>query len=97
MDAFGKTLAEAMSWGTPVVCFDASGPKDIVTHKHDGYKARAFESDDLALGIEWVSSAERYNELCLNARLKVMSEFDISVIAARYQSLYEDMLKERSI
>jgi len=36
MDAFGKTIAEAMGCGTPVVCFDATGPKDIVSHKVDG-------------------------------------------------------------
>jgi glycosyltransferase involved in cell wall biosynthesis len=39
MEAFGKTLVESMSCGTPVVCFDASGPKDIVFHKVDGYRA----------------------------------------------------------
>ena len=54
MDAFGKTLAEAMACNTPVVCFDATGPKDIVDHKINGYKAIPFESRDLANGIEWV-------------------------------------------
>jgi glycosyltransferase involved in cell wall biosynthesis len=92
MDAFGKTLAEAMACGTPVVCFDATGPKDIVTHKVDGYKAKPFESKDLACGIEWVLNAPNYDELCVNAREKVVREFDSKVVAGKYVELYEEVL-----
>jgi len=94
MDAFGKTLAEAMACKTPVVCFDATGPKDIVTHKVDGYKAIPFKSEDLANGIEWVlnSNEKEYNQLCQNAREKVLREFDSVVVAKKYIELYEDML-----
>jgi glycosyltransferase involved in cell wall biosynthesis len=89
MDAFGKTLAESMACGTPVVCFDATGPKDIVTHKVDGYKAKPFESKDLSEGIEWILNAENYDELCKNAREKVLQEFDSKVVAKKYIELYE--------
>ena len=92
MDAFGKTLAESMACGTPVVCFDATGPKDIVTHKVDGYKAKPFESEDLAYGIEWVLNASNYDELCVNAREKVVREFDSRVVARKYVELYEEVL-----
>ena len=54
MDAFGKTLAESMACATPVVCFDATGPMDIVDHKVNGYRAQPFEHEDLARGIEWI-------------------------------------------
>jgi len=47
MDSFGKILAESMACRTPVVSFNATGPKDIITHKVDGYKAKPFESEDL--------------------------------------------------
>lgn len=92
MDAFGKTLAEAMACGTPVVCFDATGPKDIVTHKIDGYKAKPFESEDLAYGIEWVLGSPNYDDLCLCAREKVVSEFDSVVVAGKYVKLYSELL-----
>ena len=92
MDAFGKTLAESMTCGTPVVCFDATGPKDIVTHKVDGYKAKPFESKDLACGIEWVLNVPNYDELCTNAREKVMREFDSRVVAGKYVELYKEVL-----
>ncbi|MFZ2192741.1 MAG: glycosyltransferase family 4 protein [Candidatus Moraniibacteriota bacterium] len=92
MDAFGKTLAESMACGTPVVCFDATGPRDIVTHKVDGYKAKPFEGKDLVEGIEWISNNENYEELCKNARKKVVENFDINIIAGKYKKLYEEIL-----
>jgi len=95
MDAFGKTLAEAMACNTPVVCFDATGPKDIVSHKIDGYKAKPFDSEDLAAGIEWILSAPNYEQLSANARNKVLREFDSRVVAKRYVELYESVLDKR--
>lgn len=92
MDAFGKTLAEAMACKTPVVCFDATGPKDIVTHKVDGYKALPYESEDLAHGVEWVLDATNYKELCQNAREKVLKQFDSEVVAKQYIDLYNELI-----
>ena len=93
MDAFGKTIAESMGCGTPVVCFDATGPKDIVTHKVDGYKAESFKSDDLSSGIEWILNNKNYKELCQKVRNKVVREFDSVVAAKKYIELYEEILK----
>ena len=92
MEAFGKTLAEAMACGTPVVCFDATGPKDIVTHKQDGYKARPFDPQDFADGIEWICGSENYHALCRVARDKVVRLFDNSVIARHYLDLYTELV-----
>ena len=92
MEAFGKTLAESMSCGTPVVCFDTTGPKDIVDHKQNGYLAKPFDATDLANGIKWVLDNKNYNELCQNAREKVLRDFDSVVVAKKYIRLYEEIL-----
>ena len=92
MEAFGKTLAESMACGTPVVCFDATGPKDIVTHKLDGYKATPFDPKSLAKGIEWVLDSPDYKKLSDNSRRKVVMEFDNKVVAGKYAELYEEIL-----
>ena len=34
-----------------------------------------------------------YEELCVNARKKVLKEFDSVVVAKRYMKLYEEMIK----
>ncbi len=98
MDAFGKTLAEAMSCATPVVCFDATGPKDIVEHRVTGYKAVPFEPSDLANGIRWVldQPADSYAEMCRNARLRAQQRFDTRVIARQYHDLYRYTLDGES-
>ncbi len=89
-EAFGKTLVESMSSGTPVVCFDATGPKDIIEHKIDGYKAKPFSSKDVYRGIEWIEN--NYKFIRSNAIKNSRKKFDSIVIAKQYKKLYEDML-----
>jgi len=97
MEAFGKTLAESMACGTPVVAFYATGPKDIVDHKINGYLAKPYETTDLANGIEWVlEDNTRLKELSKNARTKAINEFNIIKIAEKYKDLYEDILKRKN-
>jgi glycosyltransferase involved in cell wall biosynthesis len=98
-EAFGKTLAEAMSCGTPVVCFDATGPRDIVEHKRDGYKAVPFEPSDLARGIRWVlgQTPEAYTQLCRHARERAQRCFDSRVVAQQYAIVYRDLLGQSDV
>ncbi len=91
-EAFGKTLAESMACGTPVVCFDATGPRDIVTHKIDGYRAKPFETSDLANGVNWVLNHPAPQDLAKNARRKVLDNFATSKVAAQYLVLYQEVL-----
>jgi len=95
MEAFGKTLAEAQACGTPVVCFDATGPKDIVEHQLTGYKAQPFKSNDLARGIKWILDLPRdqYELMRDHSRKRAVKYFDSLVIAKQYQELYEEMLR----
>jgi glycosyltransferase involved in cell wall biosynthesis len=92
MEAFGKTLAESMACGTPVVCFDATGPRDIVDHRANGYKARPFDAHDLADGIRWVLGSSDHRTLAENAREKIVTAFDSRIIAEKYKKLYEEMV-----
>ncbi len=94
MESFGKTIGEAMACETPVVCFDATGPKDIVDHKENGYKAKPFDPEDLANGIKWVIQNNTSNKLGKAARKKVEREFSSEVIASQYVELYKTLLKD---
>ncbi len=91
-EAFGQTASESMACGTPSVAFGHTGLLDIIDHKNNGYLAKPFESADLAHGIEWVLNATNYEELCHNARDKVLREFDSNVVAKKYIKLYEKVL-----
>ncbi|MGG6293722.1 glycosyltransferase family 4 protein [Leptolyngbya sp. AN02str] len=92
-EAFGQTASEAISCGTPVVAFNATGLKDVVEHQQTGYLATPFETEDLAKGIAWVlEDQERYQKLQTQARKKALQEFALNVQAARYLSLYQQLL-----
>ncbi|GIT99336.1 glycosyltransferase family 4 protein [Sulfurovum sp. TSL1] len=88
-----NAIMESLACGTPVVGFDIGGNRDMVEHKQNGYLAKPFDTDDLACGIEWVLNAPNYDEVCQNAREKVLREFDSVVVSKKYIELYEDILK----
>lgn len=95
MDAFGKTLVESMACGTPVVCFDATGPKDIVDHQQNGYKAVPYDPEDFKRGIEWIARSPAYGRLSARAREKAVRLFDSGLIAGQYHQLYLEIIENR--
>ena len=85
-EPFGKTIVESMACGTPVVCFENSGGPDmIINHKKDGYKAKMFDSQDLASGVKWL--IENYSSIATSAQ-KRASQFSSEKIANEYINLY---------
>jgi len=95
LEAFGQTVSEAMACGTPVTAFDATGPKDIVDHKKNGYLAEAYNPEDLASGISWVlEDEERLKSLSENARDKALDTYALDKVAQQYIEYYKEILSE---
>ena len=87
-----NAIMESMSCGTPVVGFDIGGNSDMIEHQKNGYLAKPFDTDDLKDGIEWILNNENYDELCQNAREKVLKEFDSIIVAKQYIKLYKEII-----
>lgn len=89
-----NAIMESLACGTPVVAFDIGGNSDMIDHKINGYLAVPFNPIDLANGIEWVLNTPSYQELCDNARDKVLTNFDSKVVAQQYIALYKEILAQ---
>lgn len=87
-----NAIMESLACGTPVVGFDIGGNSDMIDHKINGYLAKPFEPKDLADGIDWILNAPNYNQLCDNARQKIVTTFDSQIVAKQYIELYKDIL-----
>jgi glycosyltransferase involved in cell wall biosynthesis len=85
-EAFGKTFAEAQSSGLPVLCFNETGPKDIIEHRITGYLSDYLSDNDLYIG---------YNFLCQNKldrkyiSTRATELFDIDNIINNYIRVYK--------
>ena len=91
-EAFGQTASEAQACGTPVAAFKIGGLSDIVKHKHTGYLANPFDTEDLAEGIEWILSDRTSGRLGHTARERSLQKFSYEIVSAQYQAVYQNLL-----
>jgi glycosyltransferase involved in cell wall biosynthesis len=91
-DNLPQIALEAQMSGTPVVAFEVGGLPDIVTHKKTGYLAKAFDTDDLAIGMGW-ALAQNKDTLMYNIRNISMQKYSESKIAENYQYQYQRVLE----
>ena len=90
-EAFGKTWAEAMTCGLPVVCFENTSASEIVEHKIDGFVVNEINPVHLRNGIEWVlNNLEKRKELDQPLEKKI-SNFDPKNVAAKYMEIYKSL------
>jgi glycosyltransferase involved in cell wall biosynthesis len=96
LETFGQTACEALACGTPVVCFDTSGLRDVVEHERNGYRAKCYDPGDLARGIVWcLEDPKRHEVLRQRARDTVLERFRINDVAAKTMAVYEEILSNR--
>lgn len=85
-----NVIMESLSCGTPVACFDIGGNGDMVTHKVTGYLAKPYQPIDLANGIRWLAEEEHLRSCSKMARMKVVDEFDYTVVGSMYAAAYKE-------
>jgi glycosyltransferase involved in cell wall biosynthesis len=88
-ETFGQMVSESLACGTPVVAFKAHAMPDLIRHQQHGYLAQAFDSQDLAQGLEWMmASGGRSAQLRQAARQHALQHFSETLQAERYLDLY---------
>ncbi len=93
-DNLPNTVMEALSCGIPVVAFNTGGIPDMVDHLKNGYLAEFKSSADLAKGINLILNSMEKAVFAANAREKVTTSFTGDIVATKYISLYNSILKK---
>lgn len=94
IESFGKMIAEALACGTPVVCFNTSGPSSIVKHQTTGYLANPYDVTDLVNGVHFISklSTKDQKGIQSNACNDIRRIIDEDSIIKKYNSVYESIM-----
>ncbi|TLX75648.1 glycosyltransferase [Labilibacter sediminis] len=87
-------IMESLSCSTPVVAFNIGGNGDMIKHRENGYLALEKNVEDLAEGIRYCCNTDHNEVLRLNARKKVVDEFNINQVAKKYIGLYQLMMNK---
>jgi glycosyltransferase involved in cell wall biosynthesis len=87
-----NTIMESLACGTPIVGFDVGGIPEMIDHLQNGYLATYKSASSLADGINYVMQNPDYQQLCGNARQKVLNNYSESVVAQQYIDLYKSLI-----
>lgn len=92
-ESFGQTASEAQACGTPVVCFDVCGLKDIVLQEITGYLVKAFNTEELAKAIYLILNDElRLKEMSINSRKYAIKKFSNDAVIDLILSYYKKII-----
>lgn len=91
-DNLPNTIVEAMACGLPCVGYRVGGLPEMIDHLENGYLADYRSVDDLRLGLETVINGNRLAYQAA-ARLKAVQTYSEPAVAARYQQLYEELIR----
>ena len=91
-----NTIMEALACGLPVVAFQTGGIPEMITHKENGYLVPPENESELAKGIEYMidNDNDTIQNLRINARNKVETNYDPQIIAKQYEKLYSSILEK---
>ncbi len=90
-----QAATEALACGTPVVAFNVSGLPDFIDHQSTGYLATAFETHDLASGIERIlASADVQQSMSTSARQRAESQWSYRAVGSAHAELFAQVIED---
>ena len=95
-EAFGQIASEAQACGIPVVAFQIGGPLDIVEHQKTGWLAPAYDTKELARGIEWILNNPLHEDISKASRERAVRLFSEEAIGQQYVDVYKETLQNLS-
>jgi glycosyltransferase involved in cell wall biosynthesis len=80
-----NTIMEAMACGTACVGFEVGGIPEMIEHKKTGYVAQAFDSADLAKGINWCLASKTVG---VKSRERALELYNQTTVAQQHLAYY---------
>jgi glycosyltransferase involved in cell wall biosynthesis len=97
-EAFGLSLAEALSMGKPSVCSKSDGVLDIAVDGVTSYLFEKMNYEDLTQKVDMLINDERKRiEFGLAARKRAVELFDMSVFTNKLLSYYKKAINESKV
>jgi glycosyltransferase involved in cell wall biosynthesis len=88
-EGFGNTLAEALTYGCPVVSFDCEhGPRDIIRHNVDGLLVPALNVEALTAALETMMKSPELRESFSRRAVEIRERVSIEYIASLWEDLF---------
>lgn len=85
-----QTGSEAQACGCPVVAFDATGLKDVVSHEKTGLLVKPYDSAELASAIvAMLKNDEMRRQYGIAARERAQRLWSYATVAGQYKYVYE--------
>ncbi len=90
-ESLPQFVIETLLCKNPVVAFDIGGMKEIITHKSNGFLAKAYDTKNFAKGIEYCLSKITQKKLS-KSRNKIKKMFDEKKILKKYKNIIEELV-----
>lgn len=85
-ESMSYVALESILCNTPVLCFDGSGPSEVVRHGVNGYIAKRYEEEDLFRGLEYLIAHP------LGILRDTIPDYMPELNLERYLNLYKKMM-----
>jgi glycosyltransferase involved in cell wall biosynthesis len=95
-DNLPNTVMESLSCGTPVVGFNIGGVAEMIDDNINGAIALEISAESLAKAILRVIKNPKIKTLGIEARDKVKRSYNNSLIAEKYTTFYEEIIKKNN-
>ena len=93
-EGFGLVYLEAMACGLPVICYDFGGQTDFLTDGETGHVVALNDRQRFMECCRELSAATDRRKQFGATNLVRVEEFFIEHCAARYESLFEEVIAE---
>ena len=90
-----RALLEAMAAGLPCIAARGTGLSEIITHEKDGLLVPPRDSEALAKAISVILTDKKLADRLGRAAAVRAKEFDLPVMLAQIELVYEDLLGQR--